>query len=116
MSKHHSKAVRIAWGLAILTIAGIAGCSGSDHDILSFPPPVEEGGPSGGADPNASARTCDVTYTSRMCVTIKGEKIDVGSKEGDELCTEVPAFPLHISGGNVTLRGSEFPDITVEGH
>ncbi|PIR24662.1 MAG: hypothetical protein COX62_00410 [Deltaproteobacteria bacterium CG_4_10_14_0_2_um_filter_43_8] len=90
-------------------------CAGEDKDLLFFPPPVLETP----APPSASAaseKSCDVTFTSQLCVSILGENISVGVDEGEELCAEVAGFPLHIRNGKISLKGSEFPDVEVSGH
>ncbi len=93
----------------------LGGCAGEDYTPVYFPPPEDEGA---GPAPSVSdaSRHCTLSFTSQICVTIKGENIEVGLSGDDALCAEVPAFPIHISGNAVTLEGSEFPDIDVEGH
>ena len=109
------KALKIA--AAALILISAAGCSSEDGVPLYFPPPGD-GGDDAPASPSESTdgRQCTVSFTSRLCVSIKGEKIEVGVEAGDELCAEVPTFPLHISGSGIAIKGSEFPDISVEGH
>lgn len=102
--------------IALSLVMGlISGCAGEDYTPVYFPPPeeVDEGPQPGISD---ASRQCTISFTSQICVTIKGDNIEVGLSEGDALCAEVPSFPIHISGNTVTLNGSEFPDIDVEGH
>ena len=97
-------------------VATLAGCAGEDYSPVYFPPPEGDGedGPQGSV--SDGGRQCTLSFTSQICVTIKGDNIEVGMTEGDELCAEVGAFPIHISGNTATLNGNEFPDIEVEGH
>ncbi|MBN1282658.1 MAG: hypothetical protein JXA24_02650 [Proteobacteria bacterium] len=101
---------------ALIVIAAVAasGCSGEDYTPVYFPPPGD--GEKQGPDPSVSGRACTLSFTSRLCVKIKGDNIEVGLSDDDALCTEVPPFPLHISGSAVTIEGSEFPDMEIEGH
>ncbi len=109
-----AKALLIAISIALL--AAITSCAGEDYTPVYFPPPESDvaDGPSPGVA--SGARQCTVSFTSQLCVQIKGDNIEVGTENGEELCAEVDAFPIHISGATVTLKGSEFPDINVEGH
>lgn len=100
-------------GLVVMTFT--AGC-GADKMPVYFEPPDEgsAGDPSTG-DPSG-AGICSVTYESQLCVVIKGDDIEAGTDESDPLCVEVAPIPIHINGTQVEIRGSEFPDILVEGH
>lgn len=101
---------------AVLLALLLASCSGEDYTPVYFPPPggEEPGGPA--ASEGAGVGECTLSFTSQLCVTIKGDNIEVGTDPDEGLCTEVPAFPIHISGSTARIEGSEFPDITVEGH
>ncbi|MBI4212361.1 MAG: hypothetical protein HY540_06960, partial [Deltaproteobacteria bacterium] len=96
----------------LLLMLAICGCAGPDADLLYFPPPAERDVTAPKPSTGAAGKACTITYSSQLCVAIKGKNIEVGTKENDRVCAEVPPFPLHISEGtNVTLLGSEFPDI-----
>ena len=104
--------------LAYMLLAAmlIAGCVGEDYTPVYFPPPEEQAdlGPQPGE--SVGGWECTLSFTSQLCVTIKGENIEVGTDPEDTLCVEVAPFPIHISGSTVRIEGSEFPDIDVEGH
>ena len=59
---------------------------------------------------------CTISFTSQLCVVIKGDDIEAGMDSAEPLCVEVSPFPIHITGTEVSIIGSEFPDIKVEGH
>lgn len=94
----------------------LTACAGDDFTPVFFPPPGEGGEKLPTPSENTGGRQCTLSFTSQLCVQIKGDNIEVGVDAADALCAEVPPFPLHISGTTVELRGSEFPDITAEGH
>ncbi len=104
--------------LALLILAGasLSGCAGDDYTPVYFPPPGDDEGAAPAPSVSTASRQCTLSFTSRLCVAIKGDKLEVGADESDPLCAEVPAFPIHVSGTTLTLNGSEFPDINVEGH
>lgn len=103
--------------LIVLFTCILSACVGGDDYTPVYFPPQEEAAPKAPApDISAGGRQCTLSFTSQLCVAIKGDNIAVGSEEGDELCAEVPAFPIHVSGTKVTIKGSEFPDIEAEGH
>jgi len=52
--------------------------------------------------------------TAKLCVKIKGEKLEAGLKPEDPLCADTPPIPMEIEGEKITLKGSEFPDVQVE--
>ena len=99
---------------AILAASLLSGCAGEDYTPVYFEPDAEEEAPD--ASTGAAELQCTLSFASQLCVEIKGDNIEVGISDDDPLCTEVPAFPIHISGSTVTLEGSEFPDIEIEGH
>lgn len=102
--------------LAMIFAAALSSCAGEDYMPLYFPPPGEEPEKPSPPAPSIGGRHCTLSFTSQLCVQIKGEEIEVGTSEDDLLCTEVPAFPIHLEGATVTIQGSEFPDIPAEGH
>lgn len=93
-----------------------AACSGGDYTPLYFPPPGDEKEKPPTPSESDGGRQCTISFTSQLCVSIKGDNVEVGVKEDDSLCAEVPAFPIHIAGNKVIIKGSEFPDIAAEGH
>lgn len=101
-------------GLSLATVI-LSGCAGEDYTPDYFPP-TEDENQQPHSDASTADRQCTLSFTSQLCVTIKGDKMEVGTGDSEPLCTEVGAFPLHVSGSTVTLKGSEFPDINVEGH
>jgi len=102
--------------LPVIFITSIlAGCGGEDFMPIYFPPPDDEGAKTAPSE-NAAMGDCTISFTSRLCITIKGDNISAGATEEDALCTEVAPFPIHISGSTAVLKGSEFPDINIEGH
>ncbi len=101
--------------ILLFVVCALSGCGGEDYTPVYFPPSEEEED-GGQAQPSVSDRQCTLSFSSQLCVQIKGANIEVGIIEGDELCTEVGAFPIHISGSTVTIEGGEFPDVEVEGH
>ena len=107
---------RVVTVIVLLAAGFLAGCAGEDYTPVYFPPTGGDEGTTQQPTADTSARQCTLSFTSQLCVTIKGDNIEVGTEGSEPLCTEVPAFPLHVSGTTVTLNGSEFPDINVEGH
>jgi len=110
--------LRAKASILVLALAAswlLAGCGGGDYTPVYFPPAEDE---KEAPDPSVGAADmrCTLSFASQLCVTIKGENIEVGIDEDDRLCTEVPAFPIHITGSTATIEGSEFPDVEVEGH
>lgn len=108
-------------GLARLAAAAcacivLASCAGDDYTPLYFPPPGGEDGKAPSPSEGASGRQCTLSFTSQLCIQIKGANIEVGTTPDDALCAEVPPFPIHIAGTTVSLKGSEFPDVLAEGH
>ena len=99
----------------ILAAAALSGCAGEDYTPVYFPP-TEDENKQPRSDANSADRQCTLSFTSQLCVAIKGKNMEVGTGDSEPLCTEVGAFPIHVSGSTVTLKGSEFPDINVEGH
>ncbi|MFH0799171.1 MAG: hypothetical protein V2A66_03200 [Pseudomonadota bacterium] len=102
--------------LFALVLAALAsGCAGEDYTPVFFPPqtPTTPEGPNPGEN---AGRQCTLTFVSQLCVTMKGDNIEVGTKSDDTLCADVPAFPIHINGTKTQIKGSEFPDIKAEGH
>lgn len=101
----------------ILVLLGIflGACAGEDYTPVYFPPPADE--ETGKTSPSESVgeRRCTLEFTSKLCVMIKGDNIEAGITEGEELCSEVDPFPIHIEGANAVIKGSEFPDIDFEG-
>ncbi len=107
------------WRLIALTLlaAFIAGCAGEDFTPVYFPPPEGSDDASPQASEGTGSRNCTLSFTSQLCVTIKGDEISVGADPGGEaLCAEVPAFPIHVNGNTASIRGNEFPDVQAEGH
>lgn len=100
--------------LALLFLSLLASCAGEDYTPVYFPPKPDEGSAKAPSE-SVGGRKCTINFTSRLCVTIKGENIEAGVEEGDELCAEVPPFPIHIEGTASRMEGSEFPDIDFEG-
>lgn len=111
---HRISAVSLA--ALLLAAASLSGCAGEDFTPVYFPPPQGEEGAKPATPPATSQRQCAISFTSQLCVSIKGENIKVGADGEEQLCTEVPAFPFHISGNEITINGNEFPDLNVEGH
>ncbi|MDZ4224690.1 MAG: hypothetical protein U1D33_02155, partial [bacterium] len=66
-----------------------------------------------GSDVPVSAR-CSLQLTAKLCVKIKGDKLEAGLKPDDPLCADTPPIPMEIAGEKITLKGSEFPDVQVE--
>jgi len=101
--------------IAILAVTFVAGC-GADKMPVYFEPPEDDAV----ADPSTSdlsdAGSCAITYESQLCVMIKGDTIEAGMDESDPLCVEVAPIPMHLSGTSIEVRGSEFPDVLVEGN
>ena len=100
--------------LYLFVITTLFGCANEDLNPVYFPPGGDDSvdeQPEPNENPSAS---CTVTFTSQLCVIIKGDKVEAGTN-GD-LCVEVPPFPIHIDGSTATIKGNEFPDIQVEGH
>lgn len=116
VSHRHIVAAVSLFALAIALLGTMGGCAGEDYTPVYFPPSEDEvqSGPT--TDISDAARQCTLSFTSQVCVQIKGQNIEVGTDEADALCAEVDAFPIHVSGGSVSIKGSEFPDIEVEGH
>jgi len=102
-------------GAAFAALAFFIAACASDWTPIYYPPPEDKpSGPEPGE--SAPARECTISFTSQLCVTIKGDEIEAGTDPNEPLCTEVSPFPIHISGTEVKLIGSEFPDVKVEGH
>lgn len=102
----------VVW--TILAVLLLAGCA-ADWAPVYFPPQGEEPeGPQPGGSP--ADLSCTISFTSQLCVVIKGENIDAGMDPEEPLCVEASPFPIHISGSEASIIGSEFPDIKVEGH
>jgi hypothetical protein len=86
-----------------------------DYQPVYFPPADEA--PTGPApDESAEGRQCTISFTSQLCIVIQGDDIEAGTNPEEPLCEEIPPFPIHITGNEVKLIGSEFPDVKVEGH
>jgi hypothetical protein len=104
------------FAIAFVLLGTMGGCAGEDYTPVYFPPADDEVQ----KDPNPSvsdaSRQCTMSFTSQICVQIKGQNLEVGTSDGDALCAEVPPFPIHVVGNSVSIKGSEFPDIEVEGH
>ncbi|HPQ81759.1 MAG TPA: hypothetical protein PLZ86_08585, partial [bacterium] len=66
------KALKIT--AAALLLLSAAGCAGEDGVPLYFPPPG--GDAEGPATPSesASGRQCTLSFTSQLCVSIKGDR------------------------------------------
>lgn len=94
----------------------LASCAGEDYTPLYFPPPGDEQEKGPSPSEGTSGRQCTLSFTSQICVTIKGDNIEVGTTPDDALCAEVPPFPIHIAGNTASIKGDEFPDIQAEGH
>lgn len=107
--------VRHILAFAVL-IAALTGCAGEDKMPVYFQPPDDEETASPATSEGPPTADCTVSYESQLCVVIKGDAIEAGTDEEDPLCVEVDPFPIHISGTGVTIKGSEFPDVLVEGH
>ena len=108
----HFKLLYVFLCLALL----LSGCAGEDYTPVYFQP-AGDGSREPTPEASDSAETiCTVTFTSQLCIAIKGKEIDVGTDEANPLCVEVPPFPIHVNGTEVILLGSEFPDIEVEGN
>jgi len=99
---------------ALLAALLFSACA-TDWDPVYFPAPEEE---PAGTQPDEAAPVgeCTVSFTSQLCVVIKGDNIEAGTDSAEPLCVEVSPFPIHISGAEISIIGSEFPDIKVEGH
>ena len=91
----------------------ISGCA-SDYDPVYFPP--QEEATEQTQEPDLAAIDCTISFTSQLCVIIKGDNIEAGTNPDEPLCVEMDPFPIHISGTEVTLIGSEIPDTEFEGH
>ncbi|OGQ23096.1 MAG: hypothetical protein A3I05_00875 [Deltaproteobacteria bacterium RIFCSPLOWO2_02_FULL_44_10] len=93
----------------------ISSCVGEDKPLRYFPSTdvAEKKEPLPGE--KVKGRKCNVTFTSKLCVTLKGDHFEAGTEKEGPICTEVPPFPLRITGATVTIQGDEFPDIAVEG-
>lgn len=100
----------------LLASAILSSCGGEDYIPAYFPPKEEEKARAPEPGISTSGRQCTPSFMSQLCVIIKGDNIEVGAKQGDELCAEVPPFPIHISGNRAKIYGNEFPDLKVEGH
>lgn len=109
--------VKIRGAAALLACCAIlfSSCAGDDFTPVYFPPPAGDADEAKAPSENVTGRKCTITFASRLCVQIKGDNIEAGIGEGEELCSEVPPFPIHISGSSSKLIGSEFPDIQFEG-
>lgn len=68
----------------------------------------------GRSQPPPSSAHCTPGFAAKLCVKIKGDNIDVGTKEGKEICSDTPPIPLTLQGEKAVLKGSDFPDILVE--
>lgn len=105
------------WIIAAILLAGLAsGCAGEDYTPVYFPPPAADEDRAPTTSEAAGGRMCTLSFTSQLCVAIKGEDIDVGTDPNDSLCAEVPPFPMRVEGSTITIRGSEFPDLEISGH
>ncbi len=113
MKKNRLKKAMVGAYLAACSLI-LAACA-ADWTPVYFPSPDEN--PAGGEpDDNAAALSCTISFTSQLCVVIKGDNIEAGMDSAEPLCVEVSPFPIHISGTEASLIGSEFPDVKVEGH
>ncbi|MBT3181485.1 MAG: hypothetical protein HN337_03135 [Deltaproteobacteria bacterium] len=99
----------------IAVIISSSGCGGQDWTPVYFQPPDQDDETSKSPSESLGGRKCTVQFTSKLCVQIKGDNIEAGLQEGEELCGEVPPFPIHINGSIASIEGSEFPDIDFEG-
>jgi len=99
----------------IAVMLSLMSCVGEDYTPVYFPPPEADEDSATSPAESAGGRRCTIELTSRLCVIIKGDSIEAGIGEGNELCTEVPPFPIHIEGTTARLEGSEFPDIDFDG-
>ncbi|MFH1874004.1 MAG: hypothetical protein ABH859_02325 [Pseudomonadota bacterium] len=97
--------------ILLLVILSFNACSGEDYTPVYFPPQqdlpeqdqvINEGV---GVD-------CSISFTSQLCIKIAGA-VEAGLDPEDPLCAEIDPFPIHISGTEVSMIGSEFPDTTV---
>jgi len=102
--------------LGILFTLSLAGCIGRDVEPVYFEPPGDDSTSPSSPSVSTGAVECTVSFESQLCVMIKGEGIEAGTDESDPLCVDVDPFPIHISGTEVSVSGSEFPDVLVEGH
>ena len=98
---------RIRHFFTILIITILVGCAGPDYTPVYFPAP-------GGSNPPPAAARCVLQMTSKLCVKIKGEKLEAGIKPDDLICADAPPIPIEILGEKTFLKGSDFPDIQVE--
>ncbi|MFH1653790.1 MAG: hypothetical protein ABIE74_07010 [Pseudomonadota bacterium] len=102
--------------ISLIAVSFSSSCGGEDYMPIYFKPAPDKP-PSQEPSSSTMQGDCTLSFSSELCVVLKGDNIDVGTNEEDKLCVDVPAFPLHISNGKeVTLRGDEFPEIPVEGH
>lgn len=101
-------------GIIVLLALFFSACA-SDYAPVYFPSPDEvtdEPSP----DQAVQGRQCTITFTSQLCIIIKGDNIEAGTDPEEPLCEEILPFPIHITGSEVSIIGSEFPDVKVEGH
>lgn len=88
---------------------------GNDYMPVYFPPQEEEVSEPP-LDDIAIDVDCTVSFTSQLCVILAGDNdLSVGTDPDNPLCKEISPFPIHISGREVSMIGSEFPDIEFEG-
>lgn len=99
--------------LIALVLMCMAGCAGEDYMPVYFKPVPKDPDQQKPVTSISSGAECNVSYTAQLCVAIKDKTLDVGTKEENKLCAEIPPFPMHVKGQEVTILGSEFPDVDV---
>lgn len=92
----------------------LTACAGPDYTPVYFGS-SDNGGPTippKKVTPSESVH-CNIELTAKLCVTIKGDNIAVGTDSKELMCSDAPPIPFEIQGDQVLLKGSNFPDIPV---
>lgn len=106
--------------LMVLLLTVLYGCAGADYMPVYFESKKtsEDTAPDKEKpSENVATGSCTVNFTSKLCVSIYGDSVQVGTDGKEALCADLDPIPIEVNGGtNLILRGSTFPDIPFEGH
>lgn len=96
-------------------LAVLIGCGGPDYEPVYFPGTSKpDTSPDTGKNPPAKGAQCSLLLEEgKLCVKVKGDKLEEGMDPAKPLCSDVPPIPFEIQGETILLKGSDFPDIQV---